>query len=64
MQACVGRGVIGDGVALPSPEDGCRRVGHYVTADVHRVALPRVEDGVVALEFWGVCCRMNNNHGD
>lgn len=55
VHACVGGGLAGDGVAFAPPQDGGRRVGHHLTADVHGVALPRVEDGVVVLELRGVC---------
>lgn len=55
VDACVAGGITGDSVALTPPQDGGWRVGHDLAADVHRVALPRIEDGVVVLELWGIC---------
>lgn len=60
MDPGVGGGLRRDGEALPLPQHGGGGVGHHVAADVHRVALPRVEDGVVGQELGYIC----QTHGD
>lgn len=47
----VARPLAGDGKAVSSPEHGRWRVGPHVTADVHWIPLPRVEDGLIGLEL-------------
>lgn len=51
----VGGSLGGDGEALPPPQHGGGRVGHHVAADVHRVPLPRVVDGVFGQELGDIC---------
>lgn len=51
----VGSGLGRDGEALPLPKHGGRRIGHDVAADVDRVALPGVVNGVVGHELGYVC---------
>lgn len=53
----VGRSLGRDGEALPPPQHGGGRVGHHVAADVHRVPLPRVVNGVVGQELGDVCSK-------
>lgn len=45
----------GDGEALSPPQHGGGGVGRHVAAEVHRVPLPRVEDGVVGQELGDIC---------
>lgn len=55
MHPYVGCSLCWDGEAFPPPQHGGGRVGHHVAADVHRVPLPRVIDGVVGQELWYIC---------
>lgn len=57
MHPRVGRSLRGDGEALSPPQHGGGRVGHHVAAYVHRVPLPRVEDGVVGEELRYICAK-------
>lgn len=50
----VARPLAGDGKAISSPEHRRWRVGPGVTADVHWISLPRVEDGLIGLELWHI----------
>lgn len=55
MDAHVPRALAGDGQLLSPPQNSGRRVRHGVTADVHRVPLPRVKYCVVGLKLGCIC---------
>ncbi len=61
VNADVAGALTGDGEAVSSPQHARRRVGLHITADVHRVSLPWVEDGLIGLELRRIWWRKNRD---